>query len=201
MNHPARFAAPAVLLLALGIAACGGEEPDRRERSSDSPSATEGTPTETPSDATTEQADPPTTILEYFEQEGIAQTALGPDDDGPVVDLPVLDGWSESDDYSSEASYGALVYDAAADTTQPPRACRCSPASRARPTRRGSSSSRPASCSASTASPPPRRARPARWAPTTRSRSSARTPTAGRTSPSRRRRWSSPTGTTSTCSS
>ncbi|NYI45256.1 hypothetical protein BJ993_002336 [Nocardioides aromaticivorans] len=121
MNHPARFAAPAVLLLALGIAACGGEEPDRRERSSDSPSATEGTPTETPSDATTEQAGPPATILEYFEQEGIAQTALGPDDDGPVVDLPVLDGWSESDDYSSEASYGALVYDAAADTTQPPR--------------------------------------------------------------------------------
>ena len=122
MNHPARFAAPAVLLLALGIAACGGEEPDRRERRSDSPSAsTEDTPSEAPTPTATEQADVPATILEYFEQEGITQTALDPDDDGPVVDLPVLDGWSESDDYSSEASYGAIVYDAAADATQPPR--------------------------------------------------------------------------------
>lgn len=119
MNHPARFAAPAVLLLALGIAACGGEEPERRAGSSDSPSAVD-TPAPTP----TEEAGAtgsPTTILEYFEQEGITQTALGPDDDGPVVDLPVLDGWRESEDYSSEASYGAIVYDAAADTTQPPR--------------------------------------------------------------------------------
>lgn len=119
MNHPARFAAPAVLLLALGIAACGGEEPERRAGSSDSPSTVD-TPAPTPTEETGATGSP-TTILEYFEQEGISQTALGPDDDGPVVDLPVLDGWSESDDYSSEASYGAIVYDAAADTTQPPR--------------------------------------------------------------------------------
>lgn len=128
MNHPARFAAPAVLLLALGIAACGGEdEPVRRARASDTPSATEDTPSKTPTDTATdtatatEQVDAPTTILEYFEQEGITQTALGPDDGGPVVDLPDLEGWSESDDYSAEASYGAIVYDAAADATQPPR--------------------------------------------------------------------------------
>lgn len=126
MNHPARFAAPAVLVLALGIAACGGEEPDRRSRGSDTPSATtgdtpSGTPTETPTETPPEGTDGPTTILEYFEQEDITQTALGPDDDGPVVDMPVPAGWSTSDDYSSEASYGAIVYDAAADTTQPPR--------------------------------------------------------------------------------
>lgn len=117
MNHPARLAAPAVLVLALGLAACGGDdEPDRGTRASDTPSASSGgTPTPTP------EPDAPTTILEYFEQEGITQTALGPDDDGPVVDLPVLEGWSASDDYSSEASYGAIVYDAAAEPTQPPR--------------------------------------------------------------------------------
>ncbi len=127
MNHPARFAAPAVLVLALGIAACGGEGPDRGPRASSSPSAsTEGTPTEpAPTEDTPTEDTPtdgaPTTILEYFEQEGISQTALGPDDDGPVVDLPVPAGWSTSDDYTSEASYGAIVYDAAADATQPPR--------------------------------------------------------------------------------
>lgn len=127
MNDPARFAAPAVLLLALGIAACGGEDPDRGPRASSSPSvSTEATPSETPTEATettetTETSGDPATILEYFEQEGIAQTALGPDDDGPVIDMPVPAGWSRSDDYASEASYGAIVYDAATDATQPPR--------------------------------------------------------------------------------
>ncbi|HVK29312.1 MAG TPA: LpqN/LpqT family lipoprotein [Nocardioides sp.] len=118
MNHPARFAAPAVLLLALAIAACGGEDPDRGPRSSDGPSVI---PDVTPTATATETGTDATTILEYFEQAGITQTALGPDDGGPVVDLPVLDGWSESGDYASEASYGAIVYDAAADATQPPR--------------------------------------------------------------------------------
>lgn len=122
MNHPARFAAPAVLVLALGLAACGGDDgPDRGTRASDNPSAsTGGTPT-APATEDAPEVGAPTTILEYFEQEGITQTALGPDDDGPVVDMPVPDGWSTSDDYASEASYGAIVYDAAADTTQPPR--------------------------------------------------------------------------------
>lgn len=120
MNHPARFAAPAVLVLALGLAACGGDdEPERGAKASDTPSAsTGGTPTATEDAAGT---DAPATILEYFEQEGITQAALGPDDDGPVVDMPVPAGWSTSDDYASEASYGAIVYDAAADATQPPR--------------------------------------------------------------------------------
>lgn len=126
MNHPARLAAPAVLVLALGIAACGGEVPDRGSRASDSPSvSSDGTPSEspaeTPTQTPTQESDAPTTILEYFEQEGITQTALGPDDGGPVVDMPVPAGWSPSDDYTSEASYGAIVYDAAADATQPPR--------------------------------------------------------------------------------
>lgn len=126
MNHPARFAAPAVLVLALGIAACGGEEPERGSRASDSSSASsDGTPPESPTGSPTgsptDETGAPTTILGYFEQEGITQTALGPDDDGPVVDMPVPAGWSTSDDYASEASYGAIVYDAAADTTQPPR--------------------------------------------------------------------------------
>lgn len=118
MNHPARFAAPAVLVLALGLAACGGDdEPDAAPRTTTSSAPTEPT-SEPTSDVATGEA---TTILEYFDQEGITQTALGPDDDGPVVDMPVPAGWSTSEDYSSEASYGAIVYDAAADATQPPR--------------------------------------------------------------------------------
>ena len=137
MNHSARFAAPAVLVLALGLAACGGDDgPDRGTKASDNPSAsTGGTPT-APATEDAPEVGAPTTILEYFEQEGITQTALGPDDDGPVVDMPVPDGWSTSDDYASEASYGAIVYDAAADTTQPPRVLAGQQAARAeRPVR------------------------------------------------------------------
>ncbi|KRC53183.1 MULTISPECIES: LpqN/LpqT family lipoprotein [unclassified Nocardioides] len=119
MKHPARhLAAPAALLLALVLAACD-DEPGARAanvRTSADPTETPGAQTDEP-----DASGDPTTILEYLQQGGFEQTALGPDDGGPVVALPELDGWSPSDDYASEASYGALVHDAASDATQPPR--------------------------------------------------------------------------------
>ncbi|MCX6400616.1 MAG: LpqN/LpqT family lipoprotein [Propionibacteriales bacterium] len=121
MKHLSRFAAaPAALLLAFGLVACGSDEPDS-DKSKETPSAspTSTSPSSDSSSEPTEAA--PTTIPEYLAQEGIEQTQLTRDTDELTVDLPVPDGWSSTEDYADLASYGAIVLDAAADPSNPPR--------------------------------------------------------------------------------
>lgn len=121
MNDRVRTAlAPAVLLLALGLAACegGADEPSgRAAETTATPTAAETTqPTEP-----TEPAQDLTTIPEHLAEQGIGQTVLTREDEGPVVDLPVPDGWRVTDSYADAAPYGAIVYDDAADPADPPR--------------------------------------------------------------------------------
>lgn len=126
MNHRARTVlAPAVLVLALGLAACNGDEP--AGRTADATADATATATETVTATPTEDAsaeggtDEVTTIAEYLAAEGVEQVPLGRDDDGPVIDLPVPDGWRTSEDYAEAASYGAIVSEDAADPADPPR--------------------------------------------------------------------------------
>lgn len=125
MNHPARAQlAPAVLVLALALAACNGGADEPSGRSAESPDTT-ATPTavQTPEPAPepTETADEATTIPEYLAEQGVEQTVLTREDDGPVIDLPVPDGWRVTEDYAGAAPYGAIVDDDAADPADPPR--------------------------------------------------------------------------------
>lgn len=123
MNHPVRAKlAPAVLVLALSLAACNGgaDEPSGRSAESSDTTATP-TPTPTPEPAPTETADEATTIPEYLAEEGIEQVVLTREDAGPVIDLPVPDGWRFTEDYAGAAPYGAVVHEGAADPADPPR--------------------------------------------------------------------------------
>lgn len=133
MNHRARTVlAPAVLVLALGLVACNGDEPTAGEAggASESTSPTTSTsisPSTSPSSDVTTTASAEsgtgevTTIAEYLTAQGVVQVPLGRDDEGPVIDLPVPDGWRTSEDYAELASYGAIVSEAAADPADPPR--------------------------------------------------------------------------------
>lgn len=118
MNHPVRARlAPAVLVLALSLAACNGGPDEPSGRSAES-SGSSQTSTPVPSESGSEQVSP---LPEYLAEEGIEQVVLTREDAGPVIDLPVPDGWRFTEDYAGAAPYGAIVHDGAADPADPPR--------------------------------------------------------------------------------
>lgn len=124
MNHRTRTVlAPAILVFGLGLAACNGDDPaDGASRgSSESTSPSSDATAESTEGGAEGGAEEVTTIAEYLAAEGVEQVPLGRDDDGPVIDLPVPDGWRTSEDYAEAASYGAIVSESATDPADPPR--------------------------------------------------------------------------------
>jgi Probable lipoprotein LpqN len=59
------------------------------------------------------------TIGDYAKENGITVTPMHHGDPGPVVDLPVPDGWSQLPE-SEDAPYGGITFDAAANPENPP---------------------------------------------------------------------------------
>ncbi|KRC53185.1 MULTISPECIES: LpqN/LpqT family lipoprotein [unclassified Nocardioides] len=120
MKKPSRLAVvPTVLLLALGLAACGDDKTDADARKTPSASPTSSSPSA--DDSSEPPAAEPTTIPEYLEQAGVQQTLLDRENDEIAVEIPVPDGWSPTDAYADAASYGAIAFDGAADANDPPR--------------------------------------------------------------------------------
>ncbi|HMS75515.1 LpqN/LpqT family lipoprotein [Gordonia sp. (in: high G+C Gram-positive bacteria)] len=70
--------------------------------------------------ASVEPASAPKTIQEYISANKIAELVIRRGDPGPVVDLPVPDGWKVQNDLDA-APYGAIVYTKTEVPSNPPR--------------------------------------------------------------------------------
>ena len=126
MNKLTSVAGAGITALALGLAlvGCGGSDSTTEATSS---SATSSAEEET--STTTEEAEPTTpaeaagpneTIQDYVRENGFQETVIKRGDPGPTVDLPVPDGWQQTDQLP-EAPYGAIVYTGSAVPNNPPR--------------------------------------------------------------------------------
>jgi Probable lipoprotein LpqN len=126
MNKLTSVAGAGITALALGLAlvGCGGSDSTTEATSS---SATSSAEEET--STTTEEAEPTTpaeaagpneTIQDYVKENGFQETVIKRGEPGPTVDLPVPDGWQQTDQLP-EAPYGAIVYTGSAVPNNPPR--------------------------------------------------------------------------------
>ncbi|CAN5189956.1 LpqN/LpqT family lipoprotein [soil metagenome] len=128
MNKLTAVAGAGITALALGLAlvGCGGSDSTEATSSSATSSAEEET---SAADATTTVEEPTTpaqaagpneTIQDYVKKNNIQETVIKRGDPGPTVELPVPDGWQQTDQLP-EAPYGAIVYTGSAVPNNPPR--------------------------------------------------------------------------------
>ncbi|MEH3129576.1 MAG: LpqN/LpqT family lipoprotein [Mycolicibacterium neoaurum] len=128
-----KFAAVVLVSVAVTVAASGCSGKSDAPESSTSSSATSSSgsasstsakaqpATKTPVSTPSEVAGPNRTIGDYVAENGITETVIRRGDPGPVIDLPVPDGWEPTDELGDVAPYGAIVYTSSAVPDNPPR--------------------------------------------------------------------------------
>lgn len=128
-----KIAAAALVSVAVTVAASGCSGKSDAPESSTSGSATSSSgsvsstsakaqpATKTPVSTPAEVAGPNRTIGDYVAENGITETVIRRGDPGPVIDLPVPDGWEPTDELGDVAPYGAIVYTSSAVPDNPPR--------------------------------------------------------------------------------
>lgn len=127
-----KIAAAALVSVAVTVAASGCSGKSDAPESSTSGSATSSSAasstiakaqpaTKTPVSTPSEVAGPNRTIGDYVAENGITETVIRRGDPGPVIDLPVPDGWEPTDELGDVAPYGAIVYTSSAVPDNPPR--------------------------------------------------------------------------------
>lgn len=127
-----KIAAAALVSVAVTVAASGcsgkSDAPESSTRGSatsssaaSSTSAKAQPATKTPVSTPSEVAGPNRTIGDYVAENGITETVIRRGDPGPVIDLPVPDGWEPTDELGDVAPYGAIVYTSSAVPDNPPR--------------------------------------------------------------------------------
>ncbi|CAN5618900.1 LpqN/LpqT family lipoprotein [soil metagenome] len=130
MNKLTSVAGRGISALALGLAlvGCGGSD-SSTEASTSTSTTSAAEETSTTEETTTEEAEPTTpaeaagpnqTIQDYVKENGFQETVIKRGDPGPTVNLPVPEGWQQTDELP-EAPYGAIVYPASAVPNNPPR--------------------------------------------------------------------------------
>jgi hypothetical protein len=131
MNKLTSVAGAGITALALGLAVvgCGGSDSTEATSSSAASSSEEEASTSGEEATSSEAAEPTTpaeaagpneTIQDYVKQNGFQETVIKRGEPGPTVDLPVPDGWQQTDQLP-QAPYGAIVYTGSAVPNNPPR--------------------------------------------------------------------------------
>lgn len=125
MQRSKRYAAVSIAV-GLGITLAGCSSADKtattesKTSSTTSTTTTSSSPSATKSQAPKPNAERPT-IQDYIAQNGITETPVRRGDPGPVIDLPIPDGWETTDKFADAAPYGAIVYTETAVPANPPR--------------------------------------------------------------------------------
>lgn len=126
MQRSKRYAAVSIAV-SLGIALTGCSSADKAATTESKTSSTTSTTSSASSTTSTTKSQAPKsngerpTIQGYIAQNGITETPVRRGDPGPVIDLPVPDGWETTDKFADAAPYGAIVYTETAVPANPPR--------------------------------------------------------------------------------
>lgn len=129
MQRSKRYAAVSIAV-GLGITLAGCSSADKtattesKTSSTTSTTTTSSSPSATKSQAPKPNAERPT-IQDYIAQNGITETPVRRGDPGPVIDLPIPDGWETTDKFADAAPYGAIVYTETAVPANPRAYSRC----------------------------------------------------------------------------